>query len=124
MDNTDVLFRENHAAAQSMKNVWTRMASTYGCMMIVLSGKTLTIKPHWFMKWLIIPLGLDLCHEIPVTQIKAVTETGKWSGYGKVEVLFKTPAGEDRKILLYLKKYHDFIDKAENTRMSSVLTGE
>ena len=112
MDKTEVLFFEHYAAAQSLKSVWTRLASTYGCIMVVLSRKTLTIKPHWFAKWLIIPLGLDLCHEIPITNIRGVTEMGQWFSYGKVDLQFETAKGNDQKITLYLKKYRDFIDKA------------
>jgi hypothetical protein len=114
MDGNEELFSEHNAAAQSLKNGWTRLASTYGCIMVVLSRSTLTIKPHWFAKWLIILLGLDLCHEIPVTNIRGVTETGKWFSYGKVELRFETMDGEDRRILLYLKKHREFIDRATN----------
>ena len=83
--------------------------------MVVLSQRTLTIKPHWFAKWLIRPLGLDLCHEIPVPNIRDVTEMGKWFSYGKVELHFETSEGEGRRILLYMKKYPEFIDKVTNT---------
>jgi hypothetical protein len=114
MDRNEVMFFEHYAAAQSLKSVWTRLASTYGCIMVVLSRETLTIKPHWFAKWLISPLGLDLCHEIPITKIRGVKEMGKWFSYGKVEVHFKTVDGEDRRILLYMKDYRKFIDKASN----------
>jgi len=114
MDNDKVLFFEHYAAAQSLKSVWTRLASTYGCIMVVLSRRTLTIKPHWLAKLLISPLGLDLRHEIPITNIRGVKEVGKWLSYGKVEVHFKTVGGEDRRILLYMKKYREFIDKATN----------
>jgi hypothetical protein len=47
-------------------------------------------------------------------KIRGVTETGKWYGYGKVEVHFETVKGKDRRILLYMKKYREFIDKATN----------
>ena len=114
MNRHDVLFSEHHAAAQSMKNPWTKLASTYGCMMIELSSKTLIVKPHWFAKWLIGILYLDLYHEIPVTRIKGVTETGKWFGYGKVALHFKTVEGKDQEILLYMKKYREFIDKVSS----------
>ena len=114
MDSNEVLFFEYYAAAQSLKSVWTRLASTYGCIMVVLSRSTLTIKPHWFAKWLISPLGLDLCHEIPISNIRGITEVGKWFSYGKVELRFETLAGEDQRILLYMKKYREFIDKATN----------
>jgi len=90
MKKDELLFFEHHAAAQSLKNAWTRLASTYGCMMVLLSRETLTIKPHWFAKWLIILLCLDLCHEIPLVNIRSVEEKGKWFSYGKAELDFVT----------------------------------
>ena len=111
MDSNDVLLCEYYAAAQSLKNGWTRLASTYGCMMIVLSRKTLMIKPHWFAKWLISLLHLDLCHEIPITRVRGVKETGRWSSYGKVELHFQTEENKDQKILLYMKKSREFVEK-------------
>ena len=114
MDSNEVLFFEPYAAAQSLKNVWTRLASTYGCIMVVLSREMLTIKPHWFAKWLISLLCLDLYHEIPITNIRGVTEMGKWFSYGKVELHFVTIDGENQRILLYMKKYREFIDAVKN----------
>jgi hypothetical protein len=114
VDGNEVLFIEHYAAAQSLKNVWTRLASTYGCIMVILSRQNLVIKPHWFAKWLIDLLGLDLSHEISITNIRSVTAMGKWLNYGKVELRFETVKGEDRKILLYLKEYREFVDKATN----------
>ena len=113
MDSNEVLFYEHYAAAQSMKSVWTRLASTYGCIMVVLSRRTLTIKPHWFAKWLISSLRLDLYHEIPITNIRGVTVMGKWFSYGKVELHFETAEGKEQRVLLYMKKYIEFIDNAK-----------
>ena len=114
MDREEVLFCEYNAAAKSLNSAWTRLASTYGCVMVVLSRTRLIIKPHWFAKWLISLLHLDLFHEIPIANIGDVVEVGKWSSYGKVELQFRTVQGKDRKIVLYLKKYHDFIEKVTN----------
>ena len=114
MASNEELFSESYTAAQSLKNTWTRLASTYGCIMVVLSRETLKIKPHWFAKWLISPLCLDLNHEIPITNIRSATEMGKWFSYGKVELHFVTIDGESRRILLYMKKYHEFIDTVKN----------
>lgn len=111
MDSNEVLFCEYYAAAQSLRSSWTRLASTYGCMMIILTPNTLIIKPHWFAKWLLSVLRLDLYHEIPITSIKGVIEIGKWYSYGKVELHIQTVEGIDQKILLYMKKYPDFVDK-------------
>ena len=114
MDSNGVLFCEHYAAAQSLKSAWTRLASTYGCIMVGLSRETLTIKPHWFARWLIALLCLDLCHEIPITKIRSVTEVGKWFRYGKVELHFVTIDGRNQKILIFLKKYREFIDTAKS----------
>jgi hypothetical protein len=117
MNERDIIFFESNAAAQSQKNGWTRLASTYGCMSIILSKDVLTIKPHWFALWMITALGLDLNHEIPVSQITDVTQTGSWFGYSLVEVDFRTDANENRTILLYLKNDRQFI-KAINTMIT------
>ncbi len=111
MNIDDKLFIENYAAAQSLKNSWTRLASTYGCMMIILSRNNLTIKPHWFANWMIGLLNLDLCHEIPLERIRKASEIGRWYSYGKVEVQFRTFKEKDQKILLYLKKSAEFVEK-------------
>lgn len=111
MESNIELFRENHAAAVSLKNDWTRLASTYGCMMIVLTSARLTIRPHWLIKWLIDLLQLDLTHEISVTRIKGSSLIGRWAGYGKVELSFQTAGGEERKILLYMKQAREFVNK-------------
>jgi len=114
MDSNEVLLCEHYAAAQSLKNIWTRLASTYGCMMIVLSRNTLIIKPHWFARWLISLLRLDLCHKISIGNIKGVREMGKWFSFGKVELHFQTEKGTDQQILLYMKKHHEFIEKVRS----------
>jgi hypothetical protein len=116
VDSGEVLFYEHHAAAKSFKSVWTKLASTYGCMKIVLSRETLTLTPHWFAKWLIIPLCLDLNHRIPINNIKGTAKIRQWFSYGVVELSFVALDGENRRIWLYLKKYREFIDavKAPN----------
>ena len=111
MDANEVLFRENHAAAQSLKSAWTRLASTYGCMMVVLTRSTMTVRPHWFAKWLIMPFRLDLCHEIPVASIIRVSHAGMWCEHGKVELHYRTAGGKDRGMLLYLRNYRELLDK-------------
>jgi hypothetical protein len=106
----DVLFFEPAAAAQSLKNFWTRMASTYKCMGVRLTREQLIIKPRWFIGWMIKLLGLDLYHTVPTNEIKAVERRGKWFHYGKVQVRYSRD-GADRSILLYLKKHDEFIEK-------------
>ena len=112
--SNEVLFSEDRAAAQSLKNAWTRMASSYGSIVIVLSRRMLTITPHGIAKWFFGLLRLDLCHDIPITSIRGVREKGRWHRYGKVELHFLTVRGEDRRILLYLKKHREFINATTN----------
>jgi hypothetical protein len=115
MKNADILLIENHAAAQSLKNWWTRLASTYGCMKIVLSRKKVTIKPHWFASWLIRLLRLDLYHEIPLESIGKVNEIGRWYSYGKVRLKFQISKERDRKIILYMKRSAEFVERLSRT---------
>jgi len=106
----EALFVESSAAAQSQKNLWTRMASTYGCMQICLTREHLIIKPRWFIGWLIKLLGLDLFHVVPTSRIQKVERSGRWFNAEKILVSFKKN-GSEHKILLYLKKHKAFLDQ-------------
>jgi hypothetical protein len=111
MNAEENLFVETAAAAKSLKNFWTRLASTYGCMQVRLTRQQLIIEPRWFIGWLIKILGLDLYHVAPINQIQAAESRGNWCNYGKVEIKFSND-GNDHKILLYLKQHDEFINKA------------
>ena len=110
--NDDVLFFEKNAAAQSLKNAWTRMASTYKCMQIRLTEEELAIRPLPIIGWLTKLLGLDLYHTLPASCIRSVEDSGKWLSYGKIRVQFQRD-GADHGILLYLKKHDEFRAKLE-----------
>lgn len=107
-------FVEKTAAAQSLKNRWTRMASTYGCMVIRLDRDNLTIKPRLLIGWLIKLLCLDLHHIVPRDQIRSAENRGKWLNYGKVEICF-AKEGSEHRILLYLKKHAEFLEKLKHS---------
>ena len=113
MDKSAILFSESYAAAQSFKNGWTRMASTYGCMMIILYRETLLIKPHWYARLPISLLGLDLCHEITLNHITSITKIGTWFSYNKIELRFSTKEYENRLLWLYMKKDVAFMNKVK-----------
>ena len=104
MNQDVILFTESYAAAVSLRDFWTSLASTYGCIEVSLSRKFLVIKPHLFIGWLIKLLGLDLNREIPLDRIKAVELVGTWFSHGKVKVTFELQSGETRQILLYLRQ--------------------
>jgi hypothetical protein len=108
--NAEELFFEPSASAQSLKSYWTRMASTYKCIEVRLSREQLIIRPRWFIGWMIKLLGLDLFHVVPTGHIQSVESTGKWFSYGKVLVKYRKN-GTDHSILLYLKKYEEFLYK-------------
>jgi hypothetical protein len=111
MNPEENIFFETAAAAKSLKSFWTRMASTYGCMLVRLTRQYLIVKPRWFIGWMIKILGLDLYHVVPVDQIRAVKSRGVWCNYGKVEICF-LKNGAHRKIMLYLKQHRQFVEKA------------
>jgi hypothetical protein len=108
----ELLFHESSAAAQSMKNFWTRMASTYKCIEIRLTQTQLSIKPHRFIGGLIKLLALDLHHSIPTNRIRAVENQGKWLNYDKIQVRFERQDAA-HEILLYLKNGKAFCDRLE-----------
>ena len=108
--NTEELFFEPSASAQSLKSVWTRMASTYKCIEVHLTREQLIVKPRWFIGWMIKLLGLDLYHVVSIDQIQGVESTGKWFSYGKVCGKYRKNE-TDHSILLYLKKHEEFLDK-------------
>ena len=53
-------------------------------------------------------LRLDLDHAIGIARIVNIRELGMWFNRGKIEVHFRTSDGNDRILLLYLKKYLEF----------------
>lgn len=112
-EHDEILFYEDHAAAQSLKSTWTKLASTYGCIIVTLTPQGLAVKPHWYAKWLINLLALDQCHEIPLTNIRGITDKGKWHIFGIADVHFVTDEGDKRTISLYLKNHTKFIEAAK-----------
>ena len=115
-ENGKIIFNEPYAAAQSLKNLWTRLASTYGCIRVVLSADTLTIQPHWYAGWILWALRLDLYHFISINKVVDVREVGRWFNRGKVEVRFRAPDGNVQIIWLYLKKDHEFMHVFEKAK--------
>ena len=109
MKSNPVLFEEKYAAAVSLKNSWTRLASTIGSIKVVLHPDRLIVKPHWFAYWLIAPLRLDLNHEIPLMHIRDIRLTGRWLSWGKVEINFLAPGGYQNTLLLYLRGHREFM---------------
>ena len=111
MNTEEIVFLETHAAAQSMKNAWTRMASTYQCIQVALTRDLLIVRPHWLIGWIIFLLRLDLHHKIPIEQIKSIKSKGSWFGYDKVEVVFSGSSDSENRVLLYLKRHEEFLSK-------------
>ena len=110
MTDNDTLFTDSHAAAQSQKSRWTRLASSWRSIRVTLTPEILTVIPRPLVKWLTILLALDLCHRIPVGHIRKVRDLGEESGYGKVEVVIQTQEGREKNLLLWLKDTQAFIE--------------
>ena len=113
MNTEEIVFLETHAAAQSMKNAWTRMASTYQCIQVSLTRDLLIVRPHWLIGWIIFLLHLDLHHKILIEHIKSIKSKGSWFGYDKVEVVFSGNSDGENRILLYLKRHEELLSKLE-----------
>jgi len=107
----DVIFFEPTAAARSLKNSWTRMASTYDSIQVILSREHLIIKPRTMLSKLIATLQFDLNHVIPTHRITAVEPRGEYLSYRKIRVGFSTEDGEHEGVELYLRKSDDFLEQ-------------
>ena len=113
------LFFEPHAAAQSQRSWWTRMASTIQCIDVRLSRTRLEITPRALAGWVIRLLGLDLRHEVPIDRITSARHVGDWHSYGKVLVAFDDDQGNGREVLLYLKNHREFLTAFEQLDSSA-----
>ena len=105
----DVIFFEPAAAARSLKSWWTRLASTYDCMQVILSREHLIIRPRKLPAVLIRALRLDLDHAIPTLRISTVERTGSFLSYGKILVSFSTGDGAHPGVELYLRNAGDLL---------------
>jgi len=94
--------------AQSQKNLWTRMVSTWKCVYVRLTPELLSVGLHGPMGALVAPFGPDLDHGIPLHRIRRV-ELGPRSvpGHGEVSVTFDLQQGQ-RELLLYLRGADEF----------------
>lgn len=106
-------FVDHQAAARSLKNAWTRMASTYRCIQVSLDHDQLTVTPRPALAWLISILRLDLDHAIPLTCITDVRLGGTWGNQKIVKVSFLERGGGVKDILLYLHAGDDFVRRSE-----------
>jgi hypothetical protein len=107
----DIIFVESTAAAISLKNFWTKMASTYNCIHVSMSEKHLIIKPIKAIAWLIYLSRLDLYHVIPINSIISFEEEGDSAGYKKIRISFNHEKNGQKEIMLFLRKSDEFIRK-------------
>lgn len=103
------LFVDHQAAARSLKNAWTRMASTYRCIQVTLYQEHLTVKSRPLIGWLISLLRLDLDHQIPLSKIEYALPVGEWDSRPIIQVRFLGDNGESNNIILYLARPAELI---------------
>lgn len=109
----EIIFSEDTAAARSLKSSWTRTASTYDCIQVVLSREHLIVKPRKLPGVLIRILLFDLNHVIPNHKITSVEKIGDELGYGRIRVEFSTDHGDHPGVELYLKNADAFLDQIQ-----------
>lgn len=103
------IYSESYVAAKSLKNIWTRMASTYGCIRVALTDRHLIVEPQGLGGLLVKMSNLDLEHRIPVREVTSVEKRRKSFGLTEVEVAFGRPDGSPGRLLLYLRNPEEFI---------------
>jgi hypothetical protein len=109
----DVIFFEGTAAARSLRSRWTRLASTYDCIQVILSLEHLIIRPRLLLAALIRVLRLDLDHVVPTAQISGLERTGRFLSYGKLVVRFTSGSGEPAAVELYLREAEGFMEQID-----------
>ena len=106
----NTLFQEKYAMAQSQKSLWTKMVSTWKCINVTLTSTRLRVKLHGLFGWLVKPVGADLDHMIPVSDIKSAEKRRNVLGYTEISVVFSLQSGGERELLLYLKRGEEFLN--------------
>ncbi len=98
-------------SARSNYSLWTKGASTAGCVYVKVTRRHLTIKCHWFLDWLINGMGLDLNHVIPLTRVLSVKKTDKPHLIYKDTVFleYRDDAGQRQSLELYMNKADEFL---------------
>ncbi len=115
----ELIFLEGNAAALSLKNGWTKLASTYGCMVVSLSQRHLIVKPRKSLDWLIKLFNLDLDHTILVGEITSIEKKGKSLGYREIRISFRNAEYQERVLLLYLRQYEKFLTAMKHLGIAS-----
>ena len=105
-----LLFQEQYAMAQSQKNGWTKSVNTWKCITVNLSATHLQVKLHGLFGLLVKPFNADLDHIIPITDIRSVEKRKNYFGYNEISVVFSLPKGDERELLLYLKRGEEFLN--------------
>ncbi|MBN2586092.1 MAG: hypothetical protein JXA64_05700 [Candidatus Fermentibacteraceae bacterium] len=111
-----ILFQERYAMAQSQKNVWTKMVSTWKCIVVSLSSTNLQIGLHGLFGLLVKPFGADLEHTVPLTCVISAEKKGRLIGYDEISLVFSLPSGGRRELLLYLKRGEEFLSLLNSLR--------
>lgn len=105
-----LLFQEKYAMAESQKNAWTKMISTWKCITISLTSTHLYVKLHGIFGWLIIPFRADLDHAVPISDIRSAEKRKNVIGYDEISVVFSLQSGGERELYLYLKRGEEFLN--------------
>ncbi len=104
-----LLFQEKYAMAQSQKNVWTKLVSTWKCIAVSLSSTHLQVRLHGLFGLLVKPFGADLEHTVPLISVISAEIKGRLMGYDEISIVFNLPSGGERELLLYLKRGEEFL---------------
>lgn len=104
-----LLFQERYAMAQSQKNLWTKLVSTWKCVEVSLSSMHVRVRLHGLFGLLVKPFGADLDHLIPVAAVVSASKRRAFMGYDEISLAFNLPEGGERELLLYLKRGEEFL---------------
>jgi hypothetical protein len=109
----EIVFAEHTAAARSLKSSWTRIASTYDSIHVVLSREHLIVKPRRLLAGVISVLKLDLDHVIPTHRITTVEPERVYLSYTLIRIGFETDDGPHEGLDLYLRNPNEFLEQID-----------
>jgi hypothetical protein len=103
----EIIFKENFASGNSLKNVITRFGGARNCLRLVVT-RDLLLVTSWFPFSLITPF-YDLEHSIPINRISAL-ESDSFLWFKGIRVVFTDEYGNNHSLALYPRNLEGFLN--------------
>lgn len=106
--STDAVFTEAWTSGSSNKNVFAKLGGARNCLRVTVTPTLLEVRPH-FPFTLFFPEVYDLEHQIPLSQVQAVSREKKLFTES-VNVTYGPPGEPARSLRFVLRNPQEFIN--------------